>query len=367
MLRRLSLVLSMFVLAACGGGGGGSEPAPQPQPLSLGVMSPSTVNVTLSDEQAALRHQVQVGASYTGSVSGTVYVRVEDPDGVFTAAYPAISDTQASLTLEIGSSPAPGRYTRPVTVRVCPDAACSREFAGSPQTLAKDIRIEALGVDKRSLSFAGPVGLGAAAQSVAITPAQGKSYDYSSQLVQYTSPSGGTSMQQPDAVFEITRTASGLQLKPRGAAAGSYSWQLQLNSPGYRPQRVDVAYEVSGTPVGPLTLLADSLSATLASGEGFADVDALVNMSFAEIRFTITGNPDPQQTGWLLFHTADTITVGSGPVGNGRRLRFKFSRCGYGVATACLPGGTHTATVRIDVSAYGQTWAYTVPATLHVP
>jgi hypothetical protein len=361
MLRRLSLLLSI-VVAACGGGDSPS----QPQPLSLGAMTPSTVNVTLTDEQAASRYQTSVGASYTGSASGTVYVRVEDPDGVFTAAYPAISDTRASLTLEIGGAPAPGRYTRPVTIRVCPDAACSREFPGSPQTLQKDLRIESLGVDKRSLSFSGPVGLGAAAQSLAITLPQGKSYDYSSHYVQYTSPTGGTSLQLPSAVFDITRTASGLQLKPRGAAAGSYSWQMQLNSPGYRSQTVNVAYEVSGTPVGPVTLLADTLSVTLTGGEVFGDVDAAVNMNFTETRITITGNPDPSQTGWLLFYTAEPLTLGAGPAGNGQRWRFKFSRCGYGGAIACLTTGTYSATVRIDVSAYGQTWAYTVPTTLTV-
>jgi hypothetical protein len=368
MLQRC-LLLMCLVVSACGGGGGGSGGGEQqPQALRLGTLSPASLAVTLSDEQASARTQYTVSAPYSGTASGTVYVRVEDPDNLFTAAYPSFTSTLASLLMEIGSSPAPGRYTRPVTIRVCSDAACVREVAGSPLTLAKDIRIDAIQLDKRSLAFTGPVGLGAAAQSVAVTMPAGKSYAIAPTYVEYTAPGGSTALLAAANVFDINRTDGSVQLKPLGAAAGRYAWAMVLDSPGYRQQRVDVAYEVSGATVGPLTLLASSLNATHgAAGETFVDLDASVAMSLSGINIGITGTPDPVQTGWLLFQTVEPITLGSGPADNGRRLRFKFSRCGYSSPTNCLGSGTYQATVRIDVTAYNQSWSYTVPASFTVP
>lgn len=364
-LSALLLTLPLFLsLSACGGGGGDSSP---PE-LSLGALTPGAITATMADRDAGPRPQVTLSASYTGTASGTVYVVVDDPDRLITYAMPAFSDGRATLTLDLSTSAAPGRYTQPVVIKACKDAACTRQYAGSPQTVSKDVRVESIVVSATTMSFSAPIGAGAPAQNLTVTPPVGKDYAYAPLYVDYRSPTGSRSALVPSEVFDITRTATGLQIKPKGGWAGSYSWPLVLQSPGYADKQVTINYEVTGNGVQPLTLLTSTLAVSAgSSNQVFADVDALVNMPYSEIRFTITGSPDPVQTGWLLYYTSENFTSGSGPANNARHMRFKFDRCGYGSFYGCLGGGTYNATVRMDVMAFGETWTYTVPVTFTVP
>lgn len=349
----------LLTLAACGGGGGSGGSSE----LSLGSVSPSAINLTLGDATAAPTDATTLSASYSGSTSSTVYVVVEDPDGVFASATPAVGAGRATLTLMTGILPPAGRYTQPLTVHVCKDPACKSEYAGSPQTVRKDIVIQSLGLDKARLDFSAPVGTGAAAQDLTVTPPPGRTFDIAPQYVSFVGATGAQSLLPAETVFEITRSATGLQVRPKAAWAGRYTWPLALNVPGggYADKTVTVTYDVAGTGVPPLVLLGAALQAS--GNGGIVAVDALVNMPISEMRYTITGTPDPVGTGWLLYYDSQPYTAGSGPADNAVHLRFNFDRCGYGGAFGCQVG-TLTATVRIDVVAFGETWTYTLPATL---
>ena len=322
----------------------------------------------VADSDVYFPQQFTLSASYSGTSSNAIYVVVDDPDRLITSAWPAVSDGRASLTLQMSTVAAPGHYTKPVVIKACKDADCTHQYAGSPQTVPKDVLIESIAVGASSLSFSAPVGAGATPQDLAVTPPAGKSYQYSPFIyVEYRAPSGSTSLISSSEVFDITYTATGLQIKPKGASEGSYHWTLQLDSQGYNRKQVDISYEVAGATVQPLTLLNTSLTASLTNGDTvFADVDVLVNMPFTEMRVVLTGSPDPVQTGWLHFYDLVPFTSGSGPADNARHLRFKFDRCGYGIGP-CLSGSSQSANARIEVTAFAQTWIYNVPVTLTMP
>lgn len=304
--------------------------------------------------------------SYTGTASGTVYVVVDDPDRLFTSAWPGLTESRATLHLEMASGTAPGRYTQPVVIKVCKDAACTRQFAGSPQTVPKDILVEEMKLGATALSFSARIGVGAAAQQLTVTPPPGKSFDYAELGVEHRRPEGYSTWPQAHQIFDITKTASGLSITPKAASEGTYLMTVAINSPEYKQRRVNITYEVSGKGEA-LTFLNTTLTASSRDGDVvFVTLDAVRNVPYGEMRISTTGNPDPVETSWLQYVGTETITLGDGPANNGVRFRFRFSRCGYSVSN-CLGSGTYSGNVRLDIPDFNQTWTYNLPATFMVP
>lgn len=370
----LPVLLLTLSLCGCGGGGGsgsgsgGNSAGADAGGLSFGAISPAGLSAKLSDDPAATRQQLTLTASFSGSASGNVYVVVEDPDKVITNALPTVGAASATLTLDLATGLAPGHYTKSVVVHVCKDSACKSEFAGSPQTLTKDIVVEGLAVGAAVLNFQGDVGMGAAAQSFTVTPPAGKSYSYSGGSVDYKSPSG-LIMQLPfDTVFDVAQTDTGLKVAPKGAWAGEYKWLMGLQSPGYALKGVPVAYEVGDGSAKPLKLLTTSLEVTYNGSDVYADVDVLKNFNYGSVNIVLTGSPSPPDTGWLMYYDSVPYAQGSATMSNATHIRFKLQRCGYSGAFGCLaPGASYTANIHLDISANGQNWPYDVPVTFTVP
>lgn len=353
-----TLSLSLL-LAACGGGGGGDSD----NSLRIGPLSPAEVSAKWADSGQGLRPQVTLSAGYTGTPSGTVYVVVEDPDKLFTSAVPIVGTAQASLELSPAFGDlAPGRYTKPLVVHVCKDANCTSEYGGSPQTVRKDILVESLTVTPAKLNFTALVAMGAAAQSITITPPAGKDYGYDAYgYVTYKTPDGNISStsRRLDEVFEVTKTGTGLQVKPKAAWAGQYIWTSFIDTPGYVRRSIEVVYDVSGQGGEAFTVLTPQVSATAVGDEVvYADVDVKVNIPPSEVRISVAGTPDPVEHGWVRFY--DSL-----PIEGGTRYRFRINSCGYGVRS-CLGVGSHSATLTVAASAYGANWTYNVPLSFTV-
>jgi len=304
----------------------------------------------------------------SGTPSGNVYVIVEDADGAFSSAFVAVNAGVATVTLNVNPALAPGRYTRPLVLRACKDAGCTQPYAGSPQTVAKDIRVQSLQLGTARLAFSASIGVGAPAQAVAVSAPQGEPLTYDDiSYVDYTSPAGATSLFRPSDVFEVTRTATGFSVRAKGSYEGTFRWTLRIGAPGYRSQAVDVSYVVAGNGVPAYALLGSTLEARAVAGTAepvYADLDVLVNMPVSEVRIDFIAAPgtaDPVQTGWVLYYDSLAFTQPPGPADNARHLRFVFRRCGYGIPDQCLPPGLAQATLRLTVRAFNGEWVHDVP------
>ena len=131
LLRACVLIGALVILSACGGGGGGGGG------LSISL-SPSRIEATLYQGEV---RQFQVDGSASGTVSGNVYILIEDPQGltdgnipvsqVDVRRYRAIVTPRSTLT--------PGRYTGAIRIRVCGDFNCGNEYDSA--TLPYDITV----------------------------------------------------------------------------------------------------------------------------------------------------------------------------------------------------------------------------------
>ncbi|WP_431261154.1 hypothetical protein ACQ86G_14290 [Roseateles chitinivorans] len=359
MSRGLTVSALALALAACGGGG--SDAAPE---LSIGELSPGSIAVAMGDGAQAKLPEFTLSASFSGTPgSDTVYVIVDDPDRLVVGAAPALTGNRASLTLSVGNSAGPGRYTQPVVIKVCKDAACTQQYAGSPQTVRKDVQIDTLAVSATTLNFSAPVGAGGPAQDLAVTLPAGKTYSLFMSLVEHRDPRGGT-FRATNEVFSFKNTPTGMQIKPLGGWAGTYTATLGLSSPGFKDKVVTLSYEVAGASVQALTLLTPTLEVSSAGGDSLlASVDVLMPIQ-SVLNITRIGSPAPD---WLQGYDVVPFTSGDGPANNARHVRFRFNRCGLVGFPSCLASGTYNATIRIDAVAYGHTWTYSVPVIYTVP
>jgi hypothetical protein len=350
---------TLSLLVACGGGGGDSGP----EPLRFGAASPTTLEARITDVPS-IRPRLVVSASYSGSASGAIFVRVEDPDGLVSDAVPLVGDGRASLEMEIRGTPAPGRYTRPLTIRVCPVADCSREFAGSPLVVQKLIVVEAIQVGSAPLQFSSPVGVAPAAQTLAVSVPEGRTFGFSSHLVQYQQPNGSSGLIEVARVFDIRQTPTGLLVQPKPLFAGRFELQVFLNSNELAQKSATLIYEVSGKSVQALSFPKSEVAVTSTGGASvFVDLDALRNIEFVyptEFSFSRFGSPDPVQTDWLQVWSMEPVTLGDGPAGNGYRLRLRLSPCDWS-GSNCLAPGVYTGIVRLEVRSLNEIWPYEFP------
>jgi hypothetical protein len=367
---RYVFVLLIVAIAGCGGGGGGAS-----EELSIGAVTPSTVTATFSNLTAyegGDPKEVVLTASFRGSTTGEIYVLIEDPDAVFQLANLDIdSESSATLRLMGDDSTAVGLYEKPMVLHVCRDAACANEFEGSPRTIQKHITIQGTTLNTSALSFTSNVGIGAESQTVAVTTPGGTDFSYETDP--YVDENGLSSALAFDEVFSITKTATGLVVRPTGIWAGHYTGRLYVTTPGYAKVAVDLDYQVDGAATPVATPLTSSLSG---SGQAGSTGDIPVYVEYVHVmerdlngesRISINatgGSPDPRSTFWLRYYDQTSFTYGTGPADNADRLRFFLNPCFFD--TDCLAPGTYTANIEISVTSFGEESTFTVPVTFTV-
>lgn len=363
--------LSCLAIAGCGGGGGGGGDGNNG--LSIGALSPSAVNVTVPNLPTSSGQDVPLSASYNGTATGPIYVVVVDPDEVFAGAMVDVSvPSVATLHLYMSGRSPIGRYTQPLVLHVCRDAACTSEFEGFPRTIQKDVTIAGTTANASSLSFTSSAGLASPSQALAVSAPAGADFisDWSTNppYVTHTAVDGTTDLQDTASVFTITKSATGFDVHANAALAGHYVGKMIISTVGYANVTVDLDYQVGAAASPVVTPLTASVSGTGSAGssaDSAAYVDVLLDMgSLSEQRIDVvaTGSsPDPVQTFWLRYYDESSFTSGTGADNDARRLRFYFNACFLG--QNCLPPGTYTANIVYTATAWGTTSNITVPVT----
>lgn len=144
-MSRCAVVLVLSILAsACGGGGGGSSEQQNVPTLSV----PSkTLNFAAAHPASPIPATQYAFATVTGSVSGTLYVRVvvSDP-AMISVSDVAITSATSGQAIVTPTSPAKigaGSHTSTIQVIACTtDINCSgAQLAGSPQTITVNYQV----------------------------------------------------------------------------------------------------------------------------------------------------------------------------------------------------------------------------------
>jgi hypothetical protein len=307
---------------------------------------------------------------------------VDDPDSVF--AYPwvePISSTSSVVTLHllVADNAAVGRYTRPMTLHVCHDAACGSEVKGFPRTIRKDVTIQGVTANVSALSFTSSAGIAPPVQTLAVTAPAGADFEYvpylSSPYVTYTDPNGSTTLLNTSSIFEITKTATGFQVQALGVWPGHYVGDFYITTSGFQTVDNGLDYQVGAGSTPVVTPLTTSISATGRAGS-FQDIpvyiDFVMNMSTIDgssggssLNVVPTGGTvDPGPTYWLRYYDSSYFTSGAGPEDNAQHLLFYLNPCFF--APQCLPAGRYTADVVYTGAAFGSSTTFTVPVTFDI-
>ncbi len=372
--RRLAVLCSL-VVAGCGGGGGGGGSGSDG--LSIGPLSPASVVTTVSNDPSTAQLEFDLTATYTGTTSGTLYVVVVDPDGVFTSAsVDANVPSKVTLALEMSGVAPTGHYTKPLVIHVCHDAQCASEFPSFPRTVQKDVTIQGTTTDVSSLSFTSSGGIATGSQSVKVTPpAAGVDFDLQpSPYVDTVGTDGSSSPTSTDTgkVFAITKTATGFDVQGLGSWPAHYKATVNVVIPGYQPVPVTLDYQVGAVTAPIITSLTTSVSGSAKAGVSQdipVYVEFVTNVTTATqlkqnavAELATNGSADPGSTFWLRYFDQAEFTDGTGPENNATRMRFFFNPCLF----SCLPAGHYTANITVTGTALGTSTTITVPATFDI-
>ena len=238
---RLAPVLALalpLLLAACGGGGGTSPPPPPVQRLTL-----STTQLAIG---APATSPVAPPTQLSGAVSGNpaaVFATITfTTNGLASVSTPTFAGGQATVTVT-GKAPnvlGAGTYHDTITVKACPDAACSSQFAGSPAAVAVTY---AVGLDLEPASITAQAIEGEAPAPIPVTAS---SFTGQGTWTASTSYSAGGNWLSAPASGASLPASFNAALGP--LAPGGYFARLNVtaNSPGFAPVSnfIDVTYTV---------------------------------------------------------------------------------------------------------------------------
>lgn len=357
----------VVVLAACGGGGD----APPSNELRIGTISPASINAVFPG--GGSNRRVTLNAGYSGQLTGSIGVVIEDPDAVFDAAFVRIgAASTVDLDLYVSDTAPVGRHTRPLVIHVCTDLACTRELSGFPRTIPKDVTITGTTLGTSSLQFTSTAGVAPAYQFVTATPPNGVDYTIDqNHVITYFAPDGSDSLTTVGSIFYIVKNATGFAVVPRATFPGRYTGRIPVVTPGHGTVYVDVNYVV-GPAVGPVVTLLTPPSASVTGLSGTStdiaiEIDVVRNLRPVDSSLVSIEHPagtSPTTELWLRYYESSEFTPTGGPAGSGLRLRVMANACFLG--TQCLSPGTYTATVVYSANAYGQSTAVRVPVTFTV-
>jgi hypothetical protein len=382
-MKKLKFISIFLVALLAGCGGGSSSPkANVSNELSLGALSPQSISMTLPKlTNTSALPGVSLTASYTGSTASNIYVLIEDTDKIVIAGTVMVnSNSTATLTLYLDQSVPVGTYTQPIKIRVCKDITCTAEFAGSPQTIQKNIVIANIGLSQSTLNFTSSAGIAPSAQSVIVTVPNGSSVSYTdSTYFYYTAPNGSTGAGRIQDAFEVITTGSSIQVQPKGYDLGHYEFSMYVASLGFEPVRLLVTYDIG--PIAPQNLIVQTTSATQSSTvNSKADLPIFINVvetsaipiipnvnvsALSTFTVDIVYDPNipisiPYQ--WLRFYSQTYFTDGSGSANNGLSMRFFANAC----FISCLPSGTYKANIVLTSTSFATGNTISIPVTFTV-
>ena len=336
--RRLAGMAAVFLsslLAACGGGGGGAGAPPPIQQLQL--------NTALINFASASTGGSPAPAQLSGSVSGNptaVYATVLfTNNGILGVSTPQVSG--ASATAQVTAKPGvflqPGTYHDTITVKACPDTACTTQFTGSPAIVNVTY---AVGLD------ISPAALAVNTVEGAVVPGQALNATYYagsgswSTTVTYTSGSGWLTVPASGSSLPAVITSAFGPLKP-----GTYSATIGVTA--------SAAGSVAETRSIPVTYVVKPLL-NVAAVATFS-VTNTMPLAGQSHTVAVTSNDPARNTAWTA--TVDPaspwlqLTSASGTTGGTSSLTIALDAA----QIAMLRNGSYAGSVTVTPSLTGTT------------
>ena len=132
-MRAVVLIVCGLFISACGGGGG-AAPAP------TFTLAPTTVTATFV---AGTSTQLSVVATATAHLTGTLYVKITEQNGVLQPTATLTPGAGDSYSVGLMTSPmlAAGHFAGSFQVSICYDQGCTQPVAGSPVSVAFEFNV----------------------------------------------------------------------------------------------------------------------------------------------------------------------------------------------------------------------------------
>jgi hypothetical protein len=236
---RLALVMACsLILGACGGGGGGGDGgAPALPPGQSLQISTTQINFGTA-ANGPTPPAVSVAGTVTGNPAQVFVIIAHTNVGIEQVTVPIVNGNLASSAV-VPRNPAvlgEGIFTDTIVIRACADAACSQQFANSPQTITVTYRI----------------GIGLTPATIAIQAVEGNSPTPVGVAVSYFEPAASWS-----STTSYPGASGWLTLQPTSGAlpsstslafaatlpAGDYAAQVQI-AVGSAQRILPVTYRV---------------------------------------------------------------------------------------------------------------------------
>ena len=122
-MRAVVLIGCGMFISACGGGGGGAAPTPTI------TLAPTTVTATFV---AGTSTQLSVVATATTPLTGALYVKITDQNGVLQPTATLTPGAGDSYSVGLMTSPllAAGHFAGSFQVSICYDQGCTQQLPG---------------------------------------------------------------------------------------------------------------------------------------------------------------------------------------------------------------------------------------------
>lgn len=321
--RALMAMVLTAALSACGGGGGSSA-APAATDFHIEFVSNPLTFEFLEGDTSSTRI---VTAIAKGTLPGDLYVGVEATGSGLAASMPVTVDEAAGkayVFVSPGTGLATGLYSGTLTLKACPDAACTSYYKGTPYTLPYTVNVKPrLTVTPATISMTTVESTSPAAQTVQVGGV----------------PFTATVSYAPGASnwLQLQSSSGSLQLTPQTSSllAGDYQAQVTVRSSD-NLQRKDVAVSlrVSKGLLVPASLalaVDSSTSASALSGQITVDKAAAV----------VAGS-------WTASSSKSWFVLDTTSAAFGQPLSWHVDAAAF----SALPNGaTHSASVTVSAGA----------------
>jgi hypothetical protein len=148
---RLLALVPALILSACGGGGAtpsptsdsGSLPAQTTSPAL--TFTPATVTgATVEGQAGTISVQAALARPADFPAGSQLYYKISGPADVFASGTTsALAGNTFTTSIQTTATLAEGRHSGNLTVQLCPDQNCDRQYLGSPMSLPYQIDVSA--------------------------------------------------------------------------------------------------------------------------------------------------------------------------------------------------------------------------------
>jgi len=356
-MRKLILVSTLALLAACGGDGGGGGGGGWVD-VSIAGVTPSSLELTgIAGLPAPIMRWTLSFAGDLESLGGrSVYIGVDVPGLAYYDPTFAIDEANRTLTIEVtGSAPVaePGRHTGAARIFLCWDAGCVKQLGGSPWAVPFTVDVEpGIQFSRPEVTIEVPFGQAPEPQVVAVTLP-------SNRTSSFIGGSGGQYLQVGGALG-----ATGISITPLLAPAGSYTGSGTVEVAVPDPSStwataqlratLPITYRVLPDPARPVVISPASRRFDLEITGPYGAHTASDTLTMLQ---QVLG-------GWMEIVEARHLSAPAGAAGrplatswltfsNAYQVAFQAAACTGSAAPVCLPPGDYQGALVVRYHAAG--------------